>query len=72
MADYTWWKETVTSQVFTLSAPSNVTELSKMISGACREFTAVHGREPCDDEIVATVTDEAITLTFEVERGRLR
>jgi hypothetical protein len=68
VADYTWGKEVCTTQVFQLAAPTNAVELTKMIACAYRQFATAHGREPYDNEIEVTVTDDAIVARFELER----
>lgn len=72
MADCTSWRETTTRQVFELSAPSNVAELSKMINWACSAYSSAHGKEPSDDAITVSVTEDAVVATFVLEKGRLQ
>jgi hypothetical protein len=52
--------------------PSNAIELSKMISWACSAYRSAHGKEPADDAITVTVTDDAIMLGYVLEKGRLQ
>lgn len=66
MADYMSWQETTITQVYGLDVPTNAVEVSKMIAGACQKFRDAHGREPYDDEITITVTDDAVRASFPV------
>ena len=77
MADYTAWQEVTVTQVCCLDAPSNGTELSKMLAGAYRKFSDVHGREPYDDEVTVTTRDGGsrdggqvvVSFTLRAEKG---